>query len=85
MGGRRRGIFEKRGCKGLALLEELWSRPEQHGAVVTHGNLLSLLIREYEPSFGYEEWTKLSNPDVYVLERQRPDAGLSTIRRIWTD
>ncbi|WP_413404401.1 histidine phosphatase family protein [Paenibacillus amylolyticus] len=72
-------------ARGLALLEELWSRPEQHGAVVTHGNLLSLLIREYEPSFGYEEWTKLSNPDVYVLERQLPDAGLSTIRRIWTD
>jgi len=72
-------------ARGMALLEELWNRSEQHGAVVTHGNLLSLLIREYESSFGYEEWTKLSNPDVYVLERQRPDAGLPTIRRIWTD
>ncbi|OMF16725.1 histidine phosphatase family protein [Paenibacillus amylolyticus] len=72
-------------ARGMSLLEELWSRPEQHGAVVTHGNLLSLLIREYESSFGYEEWTKLSNPDVYVLERQWPDAGLPTIRRIWTD
>lgn len=72
-------------ARGMVLLEELWSRPEQHGAVVTHGNLLSLLIRQYEPSFGYEEWTKLSNPDVYVLERQRSDGDLPTIRRIWTD
>lgn len=72
-------------ARGIALLEELWNRPEQHGAVVTHGNLLSLLIREHEPSFGFEEWAKLANPDVYVLERQRPDTGLPTIRRIWTD
>lgn len=72
-------------ARGMALLQELWTRPEQHGAVVTHGNLLSLLIGQYESSFGYEEWTKLTNPDVYVLERQQPDAELTTIRRIWTD
>ncbi|MBU5356200.1 histidine phosphatase family protein [Paenibacillus silvae] len=80
--------------RGLAVLEECWNRPEPHGAVVTHGNLLSLIIRQYVPSFGYPEWAKLSNPDVYVLRREkehtdegkRKEANLMfNIRRLWLD
>lgn len=56
--------------RALAVLEECWSRPEPHGVVVTHGNLLSLIIRQYVPSFGYPEWARLSNPDIYVLRRE---------------
>ncbi|CAI6017300.1 hypothetical protein PAECIP112173_00112 [Paenibacillus sp. JJ-100] len=69
-------------ARGLALLEECWQRPETHGAVITHGNLLSLMIRHYDPSFGYFEWKKLSNPDVYVLRRERE---MVTIQRLWRD
>ena len=69
-------------ARGLALLEECWQRPESHGAVITHGNLLSLMIRHYNPSFGYFEWMKLSNPDVYVLRRERE---MVTIQRLWRD
>lgn len=71
--------------RGIAVLEECWSRPEQSAAVITHGNILSLLLRHYERSFGYEEWRLLTNPDVYVLERQRGEQGPPSIRRIWTD
>jgi 2,3-bisphosphoglycerate-dependent phosphoglycerate mutase len=77
----------------LALLNECWLRPERHGAVVTHGNLLSLIIRYYDPSFGYSEWAKLSNPDVYVLKREQESTSEEVyeegkqpaISRLWLD
>ncbi|KZE37435.1 hypothetical protein AV656_12765 [Bhargavaea cecembensis] len=36
-------------------------------ALVTHGNLMALLIGEYDPQFGFEQWRRLTNPDVYQL------------------
>ncbi|WP_434752162.1 histidine phosphatase family protein [Paenibacillus amylolyticus] len=81
-------------ARGLALLEECWNRPEPHGAVVTHGNLLSLIIRHYDSSFGYSDWAKLSNPDVYILRRAQDssaegsyqeDGHKVTISRLWME
>ena len=50
-------------------------------AVVTHGNLLSLVLHSLDATFGYEGWEGLSNPDVYLLENAEP--GRFTFRRIW--
>lgn len=36
--------------------------------VVTHGNLLTLILRSFETQFGFQAWEHLSNPDVYCLE-----------------
>ncbi|WP_440117959.1 histidine phosphatase family protein [Paenibacillus sp. QZ-Y1] len=71
--------------RGMEVVEELWARPERSAAVITHGNLLSLLLRNYDTSFGYEEWKQLTNPDVYVLEKQQGDNVPHIIRRIWSD
>lgn len=68
--------------RGMEVLNELWGRTEQRAAVITHGNLLSLLIRTYDPSFGFEQWKMLSNPDVFVLERQR-NGDVPILRRFW--
>jgi 2,3-bisphosphoglycerate-dependent phosphoglycerate mutase len=70
-------------ARGLEVLDELWRRPEHGGAVITHGNMLSLLIRSHDASFGFEEWKSLTNPDVYVLEKQQGDEVTHSIRRIW--
>lgn len=35
--------------------------------IVTHGNIMSLLLNNYDKNFGFEEWKSLSNPDVYLL------------------
>ncbi|MCG7384726.1 histidine phosphatase family protein [Paenibacillus sp. ACRRY] len=72
-------------ARGMEVLEECWSRTERSAAVITHGNMLSLLLRHYHKSFGYEEWMLLTNPDVYVLERPRGEQEPPSIRRIWTD
>ncbi|MGC5770934.1 histidine phosphatase family protein [Paenibacillus pabuli] len=72
--------------RGLEVLGELWNRSERTSAVITHGNMLSLLLRSYDASFGFEAWKNFTNPDVYVLKKQPGDETSSySIRRIWPD
>lgn len=40
----------------------------QAPAVVTHGNLLSLVLHSIDETFGFAGWRSLTNPDVYRLE-----------------
>lgn len=53
--------------RGVAVIEELIQRPEMNFVVVTHGNLLTLILKHYDDSFGFEAWSRLSNPDIYEL------------------
>ncbi len=48
--------------------------------LVTHGNLMALLLKYFEERFGFEEWQALSNPDVYRVRitDEGPD-----VERIW--
>ncbi|WP_314585759.1 histidine phosphatase family protein [Paenibacillus terrigena] len=53
----------------------------KNAVVVSHGNLISLLLKHFDDRYGFFEWQALSNPDVYQLsfDNERP-----TIQRIWT-
>jgi 2,3-bisphosphoglycerate-dependent phosphoglycerate mutase len=53
--------------RGIAAIEDLLQRPEENAIVVTHGNLMSLILKHYDDSFGFEAWSRLTNPDVYEL------------------
>jgi broad specificity phosphatase PhoE len=48
--------------------------------VVSHGQLLSLVLHSIDPGFGYAGWEALQNPDVYLLEGEPGPAF--TFRRI---
>ncbi|GEN83547.1 phosphoglycerate mutase [Sporosarcina luteola] len=50
--------------------------------LVTHGNLMSLLLRSYDERIGFEEWQALTNPDVYRVHVR--DAKTS-VERVWKD
>ncbi|WLV25339.1 histidine phosphatase family protein [Aciduricibacillus chroicocephali] len=39
----------------------------ENTAVVTHGGMTTLLLRQYDEGIGFDQWKALSNPDVYVL------------------
>lgn len=54
--------------RGIEVIEEQLERPESNIIVVTHGALLSLIIKHYSKEFGFEEWRNLKNPDIYKLE-----------------
>jgi 2,3-bisphosphoglycerate-dependent phosphoglycerate mutase len=49
--------------------------------LVTHGNLMSLILKHFDDSIGFQDWKSLSNPDVYTLTIGKND---STIERLWT-
>lgn len=65
--------------RGMKVIQEMIARPEGTILIVTHGALLSLIIRHYNKEFGFEDWKTLSNPDIYKLKIQ---GNKSTIERI---
>jgi 2,3-bisphosphoglycerate-dependent phosphoglycerate mutase len=50
-------------------------------ALITHGRLLALMLKWVAPAFSYDDWSRLTNPDVFVL--RLPPAGPSSFRRVW--
>ena len=48
--------------------------------VVTHGNLLALVLHSIDPGFGYAGWENLSNPDVYRVDGD----GVMSFQRLWS-
>ena len=48
--------------------------------VVTHGNLMALVLHSLDPSFGFEGWNSLSNPDVFMARGR--GSGPMTFERI---
>jgi len=49
--------------RGAAVLAEA----PDNAILVTHGNMMGLLLKKFEEAYGFEEWKALSNPDVYIL------------------
>ncbi len=35
--------------------------------IVSHGNLITLLLKQFDQTFGFEQWKALRNPDVYLI------------------
>ena len=62
-------------------LNERLRGPHHLPVVVTHGNLLALILHSIDLGFGYAGWEKLSNPDVYRVEVGGDD--VMSFRRLW--
>jgi 2,3-bisphosphoglycerate-dependent phosphoglycerate mutase len=52
-------------ARGIAAIEDALSRPEQTTVLVSHGQLLTLLLNHFDESVGYHEYQQLTNPDVF--------------------
>lgn len=53
----------------VSVVEETFGSDEENTVIVTHGNIMSLLLKNYQDSFGFEDWKNLRNPDVFLLKR----------------
>lgn len=53
------------------VIEEIRQSNGNNAIVVTHGNLLALLLHHYDDSFGFEQWEQLRNPDVFLMESDK--------------
>lgn len=62
--------------RAMEVLNEMKDRT----AAVTHGNLLGLLLKRINTSYGFSEWKKLTNPDVYEVTIKK---GTPSVTRIW--
>ncbi|WP_224752796.1 hypothetical protein [Metabacillus arenae] len=51
------------------VIEEILKSEFEHTIVVTHGNLLSLLVIKFNKDFGFEDWKNLIYKCVVQLHR----------------
>ncbi|WP_026908651.1 histidine phosphatase family protein [Paucisalibacillus globulus] len=64
--------------RGIEVIRNLQEDTRENIVIITHGNLMALLLKSFQPSFGYDDWKNLSNPDVYLLELEN-----ASIQRLW--
>ncbi|MFC4712756.1 histidine phosphatase family protein [Planococcus dechangensis] len=62
------------------VVDELKNSGCQTAAIVTHGNIMALLLSRYIEGFGFKGWRSLSNPDVFLLNEgpREPEC-----KRLW--
>jgi 2,3-bisphosphoglycerate-dependent phosphoglycerate mutase len=53
--------------RASAAVDEVLRGGAQAPVIVTHGNLMTLLLRRYDRRIGYSEWRNLTNPDVFLV------------------
>jgi len=62
------------------VLDEVFENEQMNRvAIVSHGNIISLLINHYDQTFGFTQWQQMKNPDIFVLEQ---DHGIIHIKRM---
>lgn len=66
--------------RGMEVINEVMKGSYHNAAVVTHGALMSLILKYFDSSIGYAEWSKLTNPDIYVISY---DNQKVEVERIW--
>ena len=69
--------------RGWAAITELLDGGHRFPIAITHGNLLSLILNSLVPTFGYDGWEALSNPDVFALKEA--DDGRLVFERLWSE
>lgn len=68
--------------RSINVIREVLNKEYTSAAIVSHGNLISLLLKYFDDKRGFEEWEVMSNPDVYQLSFIH---DTPIIERIWTD
>lgn len=68
-------------ARGIAAIHDAQRCPALATVIITHGNLLALLLRQFDARVGFAAWAGLSNPDVYRVGVAEPS---QPIARLWT-
>ncbi|SDZ31304.1 Histidine phosphatase superfamily (branch 1) [Bacillus sp. 166amftsu] len=65
--------------RAISLINDILKQEHHVTLLVTHGNLLTLILKHFDERFGFNEWKNLSNPDVYEITISEQ----TTIHRLW--
>jgi 2,3-bisphosphoglycerate-dependent phosphoglycerate mutase len=68
-------------ARAKAAVESAHAGVAKATVIVTHGRLMTLLLRSYDRRFGFDEWRELSNPDVYKIMLE--ENGEAEVVRVW--
>lgn len=52
----------------VAVFNELATGPDDCIAIVSHGNLIALLLGHISNEFGFKDWKSMRNPEVFEVE-----------------
>ncbi|ACS99590.1 histidine phosphatase family protein [Paenibacillus sp. JDR-2] len=68
--------------RAVSVVTEALISGKNNIVIVSHGNLISLLLRHFDNRIGFREWEVMSNPDVFRLTftEDKP-----SIQRIWEE
>jgi 2,3-bisphosphoglycerate-dependent phosphoglycerate mutase len=70
--------------RGVSLINQLQQQyPGANIALSTHGNLMALLMKHFNPEIDFSFWQSLTMPDVYNLDIQQD--GSAQMDRLWRD
>ncbi|WP_340372107.1 histidine phosphatase family protein [Peribacillus sp. FSL E2-0218] len=62
--------------------EEVFKRGTENTVIVSHGNIISLLLKNYHSDFDFECWKNLINPDIFQINFINNEV---TLGRIWDE
>ncbi|MNH33789.1 hypothetical protein D3C79_943340 [compost metagenome] len=62
------------------VVEEIFRNEADHTIIVSHGNIITLLLKNYQKDVDFQFWKNLSNPDVYQLAVKN---NTVTLEHIW--
>jgi 2,3-bisphosphoglycerate-dependent phosphoglycerate mutase len=56
----------------VSVVDEIRKHSAETTLLATHGNLMALLLMYFDDAVGFNEWQKLTNPDVYRVTLTQP-------------
>ncbi|MBQ0138965.1 MAG: histidine phosphatase family protein [Kurthia sp.] len=63
------------------MFEEIFSSENEKIVVASHGNLIAMFLQTINPTFDFQDWQKLSNPDVFLIHYSETDQ--LSYSRVW--
>jgi 2,3-bisphosphoglycerate-dependent phosphoglycerate mutase len=69
-------------ARAVSVVDEILKSDADTAIIVTHGNLMALLLKYFQNDYGFEEWRRLTNPDVYSIHFKDNEI---TIERKWRE
>ncbi|WP_242271247.1 histidine phosphatase family protein [Bacillus cereus group sp. BfR-BA-01310] len=65
--------------RAISLIQEVLKLEHDTTLLVTHGNLLTLILKHFDHTIGFGEWKTLTNPDIYEITIDEQ----CIIKRLW--
>ncbi|MDM5236608.1 MULTISPECIES: histidine phosphatase family protein [Bacillus cereus group] len=67
--------------RAISLIQDILKLEHDTTLLITHGNLLTLILKHFDSTIGFSEWKTLTNPDMYEITIDEH----YIIKRLWNE